>query len=213
MPPPYGIRITIGSSTRPRVRLRILATCETTCSNAGYPNASNCISTTGRIPFIAIPTAIPTMPASANGVSKQRFSPNSAVSPSVIRNTPPSAPTSSPNITTVSSACIASRSAWLSAWAIEIFVCVMASGLLSRQLVTQERRLLAELLGLLGVQVLEQIRRVHLRLGHRAVAQPRGHVARSRLRALPGLVVQPTLPLEVRRQPLDRIAVQPRRDL
>src|SRR3954453_19074812 len=204
MPPPYGIRITIGSSTRPGVRLRILATCETTCSNAGYPNASNCISTTGRIPFIAIPTAIPTMPASANGVSKQRFSPNSAVSPSVIRKTPPSAPTSSPNITTVSSACIASRSAWLSAWAIEIFVCVMASGLLSRQLVTQEPRLLAQLLGLLGVQVLEQIRRVHLGLRHQAVAQLCSYLGGLVPRLPAYVVVQPVLLLEVRRQPLDR---------
>jgi hypothetical protein len=118
--------MTIGRVTRPRVRFRIFATCETICSNAGYPNASNCISTTGRIPFIASPTAIPTMPDSASGVSKHRSSPNSAVSPSVIRKTPPRAPTSSPNISTVSSAFIASRSAWFSAWAMVIFTCVMA---------------------------------------------------------------------------------------
>ena len=40
------------------------------------------------------------MPASASGVSKQRSSPNSAVSPSVTRKTPPSGPTSSPNTST-----------------------------------------------------------------------------------------------------------------
>ncbi len=105
--------------TRPRVRLCIFATWLTICSNAGYANASNCISTTGRMPFIAMPTASPTMPDSASGVSKQRSSPNSAVSPSVIRKTPPSGPTSSPNMTTAGSSVIASRSAWLSACAMD----------------------------------------------------------------------------------------------
>src|SRR5688572_23138032 len=65
-----------------------------------------------------MPTAIPTMPDSASGVSKQRDSPNVAVSPSVTRNTPPSAPTSSPNTTTRSSSLRASARAELMAWAI-----------------------------------------------------------------------------------------------
>ena len=99
MPPAYGTRMTIGTLSAPRVRLRSFATCEAICSNAGYANASNCISTTGRSPDMAMPTAKPTMPASASGVSKQRLSPNRACSPSVIRKTPPSWPTSSPKTT------------------------------------------------------------------------------------------------------------------
>src|SRR5215510_2859108 len=43
-----------------------------------------------------MPTAVPTMPFSASGVSITRSSPNSACSPSVARNTPPALPTSSP---------------------------------------------------------------------------------------------------------------------
>jgi hypothetical protein len=35
MRPEVGIRMTMGSETRPRVRLRIFATWETICSNAG----------------------------------------------------------------------------------------------------------------------------------------------------------------------------------
>ena len=58
-----------------------------------------------------MPTAIPTMPDSANGVSKQRVLPKRAVNPSVMRNTPPSTPTSSPKMTTDSSAVKASARA------------------------------------------------------------------------------------------------------
>src|SRR5262245_66559822 len=43
-----------------------------------------------------MPTAVPTMPFSANGVSITRSSPNSACKPSVARNTPPALPISSP---------------------------------------------------------------------------------------------------------------------
>ena len=51
---------------------------------------------------MAIPMAVPTIPDSASGVSNTRASPNAAASPSVTRNTPPRAPTSSPKTTTVS---------------------------------------------------------------------------------------------------------------
>src|SRR5450759_4260132 len=115
MPPPNGTRITIGRLTLPDVRLRILATWEAICSKAGYANASNCSSMTGRYPAMAIPTAKPTMPASASGVSKQRSAPKSRAIPSVTRNTPPRVPTSSPKTTTSVLAVIASRSARLMA--------------------------------------------------------------------------------------------------
>src|SRR5712671_1651166 len=58
-----------------------------------------------------MPTAVPTMPHSLSGVSKQRCSPNCSCRPIVAPNTPPFLPTSSPNTTTRSSFCISVRSA------------------------------------------------------------------------------------------------------
>src|SRR5918993_3688772 len=50
-----------------------------------------------------MPMAVPTMPSSLIGVSKQRLFPNRCWSPAVQRKTPPKYPTSSPNTTTLSS--------------------------------------------------------------------------------------------------------------
>src|SRR5690606_874056 len=72
-------------------------------------NPSNWISITGRYPRNARPTAVPTMPDSAGGVSMTRLAPNSSRRPSVMRNTPPSVPMSSPISTTLSSSRIACR--------------------------------------------------------------------------------------------------------
>src|SRR5581483_8806964 len=66
-------------------------------------NASYCISHTGRQPAMHSPTAAPRMPASASGVSTQRFSPKRSRSPAVARKTPPARPTSSPMTITESS--------------------------------------------------------------------------------------------------------------
>src|ERR1041385_7137228 len=49
------------------------------------------------------PIALPSIPASASGVSTQRFSPKRSRSPAVARKTPPARPTSSPLPITVSS--------------------------------------------------------------------------------------------------------------
>src|SRR5215470_3015532 len=46
------------------------------------------------------PTALPMIPASASGVSKQRSGPNVSRSPAVARKTPPARPTSSPSTIT-----------------------------------------------------------------------------------------------------------------
>src|SRR5215831_8212939 len=46
------------------------------------------------------PTALPRIPASASGVSKQRSGPNLSRSPAVARKTPPARPTSSPSTIT-----------------------------------------------------------------------------------------------------------------
>src|SRR5689334_14030053 len=72
-------------------------------SRQGYEKASYCISQTGRQPAMQSPTAVPRMPASASGVSTQRFDPNVSCSPAVARKTPPARPTSSPITSTESS--------------------------------------------------------------------------------------------------------------
>ena len=48
MPPPYGMRMTTGICTAPRVRLWILESCVVIWLNAGKTNPSNWISQTGR---------------------------------------------------------------------------------------------------------------------------------------------------------------------
>ncbi len=58
------------------------------------------ISATGRIPVMAAPIAAPTMACSDMGVSHTRSGPNSLCSPTVVLNTPPAAPMSSPRHTT-----------------------------------------------------------------------------------------------------------------
>ena len=72
-------------------------------------------STTGRRPVIAAPTPMPTIVFSEIGVSRTRFSPNSSSRPWVTLNAPLKTPMSSPMMRTLSSRCISSRSAWLSA--------------------------------------------------------------------------------------------------
>src|SRR5690606_23585217 len=56
-----------------------------------------------------MPIAVPTIPHSDSGVSKQRSGPNSSCRPAVARNTPPRLPTSSPNTHTRSSLRISVR--------------------------------------------------------------------------------------------------------
>src|SRR5207253_316094 len=99
----------------PRVRVRKRETCAATWLEAGWLKPSNWSSTTGRQPAMQSPTARPTIPASASGVSKTRRSPNSVCRPSVTRKTPPSRPTSSPNTSTRSSSPSPARSASRSA--------------------------------------------------------------------------------------------------
>src|SRR5438552_3443806 len=72
-------------------------------SRQGYEKASYCISQTGRSPAMQSPTAAPSIPASASGVSTQRSGPKRSRSPAVARKTPPARPTSSPMTRTLSS--------------------------------------------------------------------------------------------------------------
>src|SRR6478735_4155478 len=61
------------------------------------------------------PTAEPRMPASASGVSTQRFGPKRSRSPAVARKTPPARPTSSPSTSTSGSRSSSTCSASLTA--------------------------------------------------------------------------------------------------
>src|SRR5436309_5041578 len=88
---------------QPRVRQWYRPTWLISWSRHGYENASYCISATGRQPAMQSPTALPRIPASASGVSTQRFSPKRSRSPAVARKTPPARPTSSPRTSTSSS--------------------------------------------------------------------------------------------------------------
>src|SRR5438132_539389 len=76
----------------------------------------NWISATGRKPCAASPTDSPAMAFSASGVSSTRSGPKRCKRPSVARNTPPSAATSSPRTRTAPSSAMARASARLTAW-------------------------------------------------------------------------------------------------
>jgi len=85
-----------------------LAAQVTSWSNAQDTKSANCISATGRWPAMAAPTATPTMPDSATGVSIDLASPKRCCSSLVAPNAPPWRPTSSPSTKTRSSTCISS---------------------------------------------------------------------------------------------------------
>src|ERR1017187_8868250 len=71
----------------------------------------NMISTTGRMPVMAAPTAIPVKPASEIGVSITRRTPNSCTRPEKTLNGVPASATSSPMIKTLGSRRISSARA------------------------------------------------------------------------------------------------------
>src|SRR4051812_49476218 len=78
----------------------------------------NMMSTTGRIPVIAAPSARPVMPGSEIGESTTRSGPNSSTRPARTLNGVPASATSSPITNTVGSRRSSSRSASLTACAI-----------------------------------------------------------------------------------------------
>src|ERR671910_1276810 len=97
------------------------------------------------------PTALPRIPASARGVSTQRFGPKRSRRPAVARKTPPARPTSSPRTMTSSSR---SSSTWKQS--------LIAST--KRRSLTEDppqlRKLLLERGQRVGVRVLEDKTRV-----------------------------------------------------
>src|SRR6478609_6683924 len=100
-----------------------------------------------------MPTAVPTMPSSLIGASKQRETPYFCWSPCVQRKTPPKKPTSSPKTTTSSSRPIETSMAERIASIIVILAIASDSDLLA--LAAQMRRQL-------GIDVLEDVTRRRL---------------------------------------------------
>src|SRR5215472_8705984 len=105
------MRRTMGTLNWPLLIYRSLAPRLTIWSIASSTKSENMISTTGRIPCVAAPTAHPTSAFSEIGESRIRSGPNLSSRPSVVVNSPPSLPTSSPMTTTHSSAVSSASSA------------------------------------------------------------------------------------------------------
>ena len=85
-----------GALMRPRVSQRTLAAWFTSWSMPTKRKSAHMISTIGRRPTMAAPSAAPSIALSEIGVSKTR-SPYSSASPRVTPKTPPGPATSSPN--------------------------------------------------------------------------------------------------------------------
>src|SRR4051812_6756536 len=219
MPPPTGMRTTTGSFTAPSERARILASCDTIWSNAGYTNPSNWISQTGRYPRSAMPIAVPMMPDSASGASMTRSSPKSFCRPSVTRKTPPSLPMSSPMMRTLGSASMAARRPVLMPLA--RLICAMSATTLRAVAGIGERlHVLGELRPLLldqrvrvDVHVLEHVER--LRVGHAQAALPdvRRQLVALGVQGGEEVVVGHAVRDEVGLEPADRVALLPHLDL
>src|SRR5437762_509747 len=178
------MRMTIGKSILPPVRQWYRPTCVISWSRHGYENASYCISQTGRQPAMHNPTAAPRIPASASGVSTQRFSPKRSRSPAVARKTPPARPTSSPITITSGSRSSSTCRQSLTASTIESSATVASENPAQlgelrakrlrrlRQRVLEEQRRVRRGLGLRGLDPApHQIRRLGARLLHQIVRQ------------------------------------------
>src|SRR5215212_4982832 len=174
-----------------------------------------------------MPTAVPTMPDSASGLSMTRSSPKSFCRPSVIRKTPPSLPTSSPMIRTLGSSSIALRRPMLRPLASVILVISgsprncgapaeqfrgVASGTapLERVEVLGEAVALGgELVGHLGVDVVEHAQR--LGIGQRLASLPQVGAELLGLLLDPAdeVVVDEAVPAQVDLEPGDRVLQLP----
>ena len=111
---PIGWRATSGTRAWPPNMKRALATWFTNSSTAQSAKSEKRISTTGRVPTSAAPTAAPMIVASDMGVSAIRSGPNSSTRPRYWPKTPPR-PRSSPKAQTLASRRISSASASIAA--------------------------------------------------------------------------------------------------
>ena len=112
------------------LRQCVLAAQVTMASNGQLTKSANWSSTIGRSPIQAAPTAAPTKPSSAIGVSITRSGPNSSNSPLETPNGPPKWPTSSPIRNTRPSSRMASD---MASWIASRYVIVMRPSLRPRR--------------------------------------------------------------------------------
>src|SRR5919198_3477006 len=144
------------------------------------------------------PTAVPRIPASASGVSKQRSGPKRSRSPAVARNTPPARPTSSPITITESSR---ASSTWNASLTASTMLSSAIEDLLQFFPVGSQRGERVD------VRVLEHEVRIRrrLRLGRR---NPRAHrLRRLRSNRLGELVVEDPCATQVALVPTDTLAL------
>src|SRR5207237_9644864 len=151
------------------------------------------------------------MPDSASGESMTRSSPKSFCSPSVMRKTPPSLPTSSPMTRTLGSSSIALRRPMFRPLAKVIFwVLAMSVRPFERLEVRRVALALAtQLLGLLGVDVLEHVQRLGVRQRLATLAQVVTEVVGLLLDAADEVVVDEAVAAQVDLQPRDRVLELP----
>src|SRR4051812_31882171 len=143
------------------------------------------------------PTALPRMPASANGVSKQRSGPNLSRSPAVARKTPPARPTSSPRT-------ITSGSRSSSTWNASLIASTIES---SAKDPPQLCEVGAERRGRIDERVLEKQRRIRGRLGLRR-SDPLAHqLGGPSLDLGRGGLVERSEPLQVALEPPDALVL------
>src|SRR6187401_1040594 len=143
------------------------------------------------------PTAVPRMPASARGVSKQRSGPNRSRNPAVARKTPPARPTSSPITITDESR---SSSTWRQSFTAST---IERSAKCPSQLVQvgPERR------GRIRVRICKKERNVGRRLCLRRLDALAHCVRRLRLDRRGEIVVQDPRPPQVTREAPDTFAL------
>src|SRR4051812_37932679 len=151
----------------------------------------------GRQPAMHRPTALPRIPASASGVSKQRSGPKRSRNPAVARKTPPARPTSSPMTITDGSRASSTWNASLIASTIE------SSAKRPPQLLEIRRKRG----GWIDVRVLEEKRHVGRRL-----CLGRGDARAHRVRSLGTnrlgeVVVQDPCAAQVALEPSDALAL------
>src|SRR6478736_8782038 len=158
-----------------------------------------------------MPTAVPTMPDSASGLSMTRSSPKSFCRPSVMRKTPPSLPTSSPISRTLSSSSMALRRPMLRPLARVIFwTLLMSVGSFERLEVGGEAVALGgDLVGHLAEDVAELVQRLGVGKRLAALAEVVAQLLGLGVEVVEELLVDEAVAAEVDLEPLDRVLELP----
>src|SRR6476661_1990748 len=157
-----------------------------------------------------MPTAVPTMPDSASGLSMTRSSPKSFCRPSVMRKTPPSLPTSSPMSRTLSSSSMALRRPMLRPLASVIFWVLISVGSFERLEVGGEAVALSgDLVGHLAEDVAELVERLGVGQRLAALAEVVAQLLGLGVEVVEELLVDQAVAAQVDLEPLDRVLELP----